>query len=107
MFKTQRAIRKHFETRHLDQSIESERIKFFNLENLEVLVPEIHLLNIGTEEYKNGYLVWLAGVAEQLNSSLHPNLPGKPEYWLRIPCDLALFSYQCSVLLSVRDLRCQ
>lgn len=39
-------------------------------------MPVLRPMPTTANEYKNGYLLWLAGVAEQLNASLHPNFPG-------------------------------
>jgi len=68
---------KHFDNRHGDERLHQGRVKFLNVDNEEVAVPHLELMDTSSVEYKTGDLVWLTGVAEQINSSLHPDFPGK------------------------------
>lgn len=78
-FKTHRALQKHYNNRHTEETLDFKKVKFLDSDkdnSVEVGVPLLRLLDVASTEYKNGYLLWLAGVAEQINASLHPNFPG-------------------------------
>jgi len=73
-FKTRRAYNKHWILRHdFPQPSEIQFVK----EDDSVDVPKFTLIDISDGQYKEGYLCWLTGVAEQVNAAFHPNFPGK------------------------------
>ena len=47
-----------------------------NKEN-EASVPDIGFLNRRSQDFKIGYLSWLAGLTERINASFNPRLRGK------------------------------
>ena len=47
-----------------------------NAEN-ESSVPDIGFLKRRSQDFKMGYLTWLAGLTEQINAFLYPRLRGK------------------------------
>ena len=68
-FKTVSATQKHAE-RVLN-------VLFLDNEENEASVPDIGFLNRRSQDFKIGYLSWLAGLTEQINASLNPRLRGK------------------------------
>lgn len=75
-FKTLSAVEKHVETKHCDQDDSTQRIRFLDNEERVVAIPVIQTMDRSTEEFKEGYLQWLAGLTTQINASLHPCLKG-------------------------------
>lgn len=76
-FKTLSAVEKHVEVKHSDQDDDSaQRIRFLDNEERVVAIPEIQPMDRTTEDFKEGYIQWLAGLTEQMNASLHPCLRG-------------------------------
>ena len=52
-------------------------VVFLDNEENEASVPDIGFLNRRSQDFKIGYLSWLAGLTEQINASLDPLLRGK------------------------------
>ena len=52
-------------------------VVFLDNEENEASVPDIEFLNRRSEDFKIGYLSWLAGLTEQIKASLNPRLRGK------------------------------
>ena len=52
-------------------------VVFLDNEENEASVPDIGFLNRRSQDFKIGYLSWLAGLTEQINASLNPRLRGK------------------------------
>ena len=50
---------------------------FLDNEENEASVPDIGFLNRRSQDFKIGYLSWLAGLPEQINAPLKPRLRGK------------------------------
>ena len=75
-FKTFSAIQKHAEQKHTAEAVRALDVVFLDKEN-EARVPEIKAINRRSRDFKEGYLLWLAGLTEQINASLNPRLRGK------------------------------
>lgn len=75
-FKTLSAVEKHIQSKHTNEADSTRRIRLLDNEERVVAVPEIKTLDRRTKDYKEGYMQWLAGLTEQINSSLHPCLRG-------------------------------
>ena len=76
-FKTFSAIQKQAERK---QTVEGDwvlDVVFLDNEENEALVPDIGFFNRRSQDFKKGYLSWLAGLTEQINASLNPRLRGK------------------------------
>ena len=52
-------------------------VVFLDNEENEASVPDIGFLNRRSQDFKIGYLSWLAGLTEQIYASLDPRLRGK------------------------------
>lgn len=65
-FKTLRALEKHKETKHPEEGGSTDTIRFFDNEENVVRVPEINFMDRRSQDYKEGYLPWLAGLTEQI-----------------------------------------
>ena len=52
-------------------------VVFLENEENEASVPDIGFLNRRSQDFKIGYLTWLAGLREQIYASLDPRLRGK------------------------------
>ena len=52
-------------------------VVFLDNEENESSVPDIGFLNRRSQDFKMGYLSWLAGLTEQINAFLNPRLRGK------------------------------
>ena len=52
-------------------------VLFLDNEQREASAPDIGFLNRRSQDFKIGYLAWLAGLTEQMNASLNPRLRGK------------------------------
>lgn len=83
-FKTLRALEKHKETKHPEEGGSAGGIRFFDNEENVVRVPEIKFMDRRSQDYKEGYLAWLAGLTEQINGSLHPGLRGQYRVYMYI-----------------------
>ena len=78
-FKTGASLRKHFDLRHQESSI--EKAKFEDEIGVPYVEPKSAALG---DEDKEDYLQWLGVLVERLNASLVPDHPGKcsiPEYF--------------------------
>ena len=76
-FKTFSTIQKHAERK---QTVEGDRVLnvvFLDNQENEASVPDIGFLNRRSQDFKIGYLSWLAGLTEQIKASLNPRLRGK------------------------------
>ena len=73
-FKTFSAIQKYAERKH---TVEGDRALNVDNEENDASVPDIGFLNRRSQDFKIGYLSWLAGLTEQINASLNPRLRGK------------------------------
>ena len=76
-FKTFSAIQKHAERKHTVEGDRAVNVVFLDNEENEASVPDIGFLNRRSQDFKIGYLSWLAGLTEQINASLNPRLRGK------------------------------
>ena len=72
-FETLYSLKKHVRERHEDTDEDSLKPCFKDDESKAVQVP--HASSVITD--KAGYLTWLAGITERINSTFHPRLPGK------------------------------
>ena len=72
-FKTLYSLKKRVRERHEDTEEDSLKLCFKDDESKAVQVP--HASSVITD--KAGYLTWLAGITERINSTFHPRLPGK------------------------------
>ena len=70
-------IEKHIDKKHPGENILVQNIRFWDREDREVAFPTIKSLDKRSSGYKQGYLPWLTGLTEQINTSLHPRLRGK------------------------------
>ena len=73
-FKTFSAIQKYAERKH---TVEGDRALNVDNEENDASVPDIGFLNRRSQDFKIGYLSWLAGLTEQINASPNPRLLGK------------------------------
>ena len=76
-FKTFSAIQKHAERKHTVEGDRALDVVFLDNEENEASVPDIGFLNRRSQDFKIGYLSWLAGLTEQIYASLDPRLRGK------------------------------
>ena len=76
-FKTFNAIQKHAERKHTVEGDRAVNVVFLDNKENEASVPDIGFLNRRSQDFKIGYLWWLAGLTEQINASLNPRLRGK------------------------------
>ena len=72
-----KAIQKHAEQKHKVEDDRALNVVFLDNEENEASVPDIGFLNRRSQDFKIGYLSWLAGLTEQINASLNPRLRGK------------------------------
>ena len=75
--KTLSAIQKHTERKHTVRGDRALNVVFLDNEENEASMPDIGFLNRRSQDFKTGYLSWLAGLTEQINASLNPRLRGK------------------------------
>ena len=76
-FKTFSATQKHAERKHTVEGDGVVNVLFLDNEENEASLPDIGFLNRRSQDFKIGYLSWLAGLTEQINASLNPRLRGK------------------------------
>ena len=72
-FETLYSLKKHVRQRH-EGIDEDSLIPCFKDQDGKELQPA-HASSLRTD--KAGYLTWLAGITERVNSTFHPRLPGK------------------------------
>lgn len=72
-FKTLYSLKKHVRQRHEDIDEDSLIPRFKDQDGKEL--QPAHASSLRTD--KAGYLTWLAGITERVNSTFHPRLPGK------------------------------
>ena len=75
-FKTLKAVEKHTETKHPEETFNAKSIRFWDNKEQLVSVPDPKIMDRRSKDYKEGYLPWLAGLTKQMNASLHPCLRG-------------------------------
>lgn len=76
-FKTFRSVQKHAEQKHSAEANRALDVVFLDNKEKEVVVPDIKAMDKRTQDFKLGYLSWLAGLTEQINASLNPHLRGR------------------------------
>ena len=77
-FKTFSAIQKHAERKHTVEGDLALNVVFWTTRRtIEASVPDMGVLNRRSQDFKIGYLSWLAGLTEQINASLNPRVRGK------------------------------
>lgn len=76
-FKTFRSVQKHAEQKHSAEADRALDVVFLDNKEKEVVVPAIKAMDKRTQDFKLGYLSWLAGLTEQINASLNPHLRGR------------------------------
>ena len=76
-FKTFSAIQKHAERKHTVEGDRAVNVVFLDNKENEASMLDIGFLNRRSQDFKIGYLWWLAGLTEQINASLNPRLRGK------------------------------
>ena len=75
--KTFSAIQKHAERKHTVEGDRASNVVFLDNEDNGASAPDIGFLNRRSQDFRIGYLPWLAGLTEQINASLNPLLRGK------------------------------
>ena len=73
-FKTFSAIQKQAERKNTVEGYRALNVVFLDIEGNEASVPDIGFLNRRSQDFKMGYLSWLAGLTEQINAFLNPCL---------------------------------